>query len=147
MLALTARRSIGTFGTACHPSRGGRKIAAERRLKRCQQRGSRDDTVRRKELEMKSYFSRVFACAVFALLVHFAGSLSAIETTYGEDPVPDTYRSLSPPFTAYGMDPIPVKSPLERWLMFKNQRDRKIEEREAYRQSDPQRAKRIWRLW
>ncbi len=96
---------------------------------------------------MKHLLGRVFAGAVFALLVHSAASLSAIETTYGEDPVPDTYRSLSPPYTAYGMDPIPVVSPLERWLMFKNQRERRIEEREAYRQSEPQRPKRIRRLW
>lgn len=96
---------------------------------------------------MKSLLGRALGCAIFALLVHWAASLSAIETSYGEDPVPDTYRSLSPPFTAYGMDPIPVKSPLERWLMFKNERQRKIEERDAYRQTEPQRPQRIWRLW
>jgi hypothetical protein len=45
------------------------------------------------------------------------------------------------------MDPIPVKSPLERWLMFKHERQQKFAEREAYRQNEPQRPRRIWRLW
>ncbi len=56
-------------------------------------------------------------------------SAKDLPTTYGEDPVPETYRSLSPPFTAYGMDPIPVVSPLERWLMLKQQREQRLAER------------------
>ncbi|MEX2113386.1 MAG: hypothetical protein WD845_09385 [Pirellulales bacterium] len=96
---------------------------------------------------MKPCFGRVLAIALFALLVHWAASSPAIETTYGEDPVPDTYRSLSPPFTAYGMDPIPVKSPLERWLVYKQQRDQRLSEREATRQSEPRRANRVKWWW
>jgi hypothetical protein len=44
-----------------------------------------------------------------------AASIPAIETTYGEDPVPDTacfpgYLNLG-----YGVDPIPAKTLAQRW--------------------------------
>lgn len=48
-----------------------------------------------------------------------------LPTTYGEDPVPSTYRSLQPPFSAYGFGPIPDVSPLERWLDWRAYRESK----------------------
>jgi hypothetical protein len=128
-------------------AREGRNLATARRSNSARAAAGATILLAERNLAMKQFLGRALGCAIFALLVHWAASLSAIETTYGEDPVPDTYRSLSPPYTAYGMDPIPVKSPLERWLMFKNERQRKIEEREAARQSEPPRTKRVWRLW
>jgi hypothetical protein len=47
----------------------------------------------------------------------------AIETTYGEDPVPTTHRMWRP-FTAYGMDPVPQKSLAERWQEWRAKRTR-----------------------
>jgi hypothetical protein len=68
---------------------------------------------------------RVAGAVLGALVVLGAPNLRAIETGYGEDPVPDTYRSLRPPYTAYGMDPIPVKSPLDRWQEWRAYRDQR----------------------
>jgi hypothetical protein len=68
---------------------------------------------------MKSILPRVAGAVLGALVMLRAADLRAIETTYGEDPVPDTHRSLRPPYTSYGMDPIPVRSPLERWREFR----------------------------
>jgi hypothetical protein len=68
---------------------------------------------------MKPILVRIAAAVLAAVCILQAADLRAIETGYGEDPVPDTHRSLRPPYTAYGMDPIPVKSLLERWQEFR----------------------------
>jgi hypothetical protein len=68
---------------------------------------------------MRRFISTAIGVTMAAMVLASASSLPAIETTYGQDPVPDTHRSLRPPYMAYGMDPIPVKSPLERWQEFR----------------------------
>jgi hypothetical protein len=52
--------------------------------------------------------------AAACIVVH-AARLGAIETSYGEDPVPDTrcYKGFID--LGYGIDPIPAKTLSERW--------------------------------
>jgi hypothetical protein len=49
------------------------------------------------------------------LIARSAASVFAIETTYGEDPVPDTrcYKGFLD--LGYGIDPIPAKTLSQRW--------------------------------
>jgi hypothetical protein len=84
--------------------------------------------------------------AAIALVLLLSTPLRAVPTPtgYGEDPVPDTHRSLRPPYTAYGMDPIPVKSPLERWQEWRAYREQKqrTRPRQPSNPSSPS-----WQFW
>jgi hypothetical protein len=86
---------------------------------------------------------------VLAVAIAMAGAprLPAIETGYGEDPVPDTYRSLRPPYSAYGMDPIPVKSPLERWQEFRAYRQQQQQFRPRRPSYPTGEGWKFWRHW
>jgi hypothetical protein len=55
-------------------------------------------------------------------LSHAATRSFAIETTYGEDPVPDAHRFNGSICLGYGVDPIPIRSPLERWTFWRSER-------------------------
>ena len=61
---------------------------------------------------------------VAAMLAAHGSGLSAaqdIETSYGEDPVPDAHRFNGSICLGYGVDPIPVRSPLERWTFWRSE--------------------------
>jgi len=87
------------------------------------------------------------AAALAAFLFVHASHARDIPTTYGEDPVPETYLSLQPPYTAYGMDPIPVVSPLERWLEWRAYRQQKQQMRERRPASSVNDGWKFWRRW
>lgn len=65
---------------------------------------------------MHSFALRSIAGAIAAACIIVpAARLVAIETTYGEDPVPNTGRFPGSINLGYGVDPIPAKSLAERW--------------------------------
>jgi hypothetical protein len=66
----------------------------------------------------------VLAAATLALFSTATTRLCAIETSYGEDPVPDAHRFNGSICLGYGVDPIPVRSPLERWTFWRSERGR-----------------------
>lgn len=92
---------------------------------------------------MSNVCLKAVGAAMAAIVLASASPLVAIETTYGEDPVPDTHRSLRPPYTAYGMDPIPVKSPLERWQELRYYRPSRPRAGASANPPDDQR----WKWW
>ena len=92
---------------------------------------------------MKTYLTRAVAGASLASTSHARD----LPTTYGEDPVPETYLSLQPPYTAYGMDPIPVVSPLERWLEWRAWREQKKQMRERRPSYPTADGWKFWRRW
>jgi hypothetical protein len=59
------------------------------------------------------YAARLAALVFLSAVIH--GSLAlAVDTTYGEDPVPDAHRVRGSVSMGYGVDPIPLESPLTR---------------------------------
>ena len=52
---------------------------------------------------------------IAAVAVAQMPSAAAIETTYGEDPVPNSHCTDDFIDLGYGIDPIPAKSPSQRW--------------------------------
>jgi hypothetical protein len=74
--------------------------------------------------------------AMLALSAATATRLFAIETTYGEDPVPNAHRFNGSICLGYGVDPIPVRSPLERWTLWQAERGRPPSVRTPSRSGD-----------
>jgi len=63
---------------------------------------------------MKARYAARLAAVVFVgAALHSSLSL-AVDTTYGEDPVPDAHRVRGSVSMGYGVDPIPLESPLAR---------------------------------
>jgi hypothetical protein len=76
----------------------------------------------------------VLAVATLAFSAASAATrLLAIETSYGEDPVPDTHRFNGSICLGYGVDPIPVRSPLARWTSWRSERGRTPHDRSPAR--------------
>lgn len=69
----------------------------------------------------------VLAVATLAGCATTATHVFAIETSYGEDPVPDAHRFNGSICLGYGVDPVPLRSPLERWTFWRSERGRAAE--------------------
>lgn len=64
---------------------------------------------------MAGKFNRGVGGAICVVALVWAASAQAIETTYGEDPVPNSECTDDFIDLGYGIDPIPAKSPYVRW--------------------------------
>jgi hypothetical protein len=70
--------------------------------------------------KMRAELRWLAGCVVVVGLL--GNAARAIETTYGEDPVPDTRCYPGYLQTTYGMDPIPAESPAVRWRKWRASR-------------------------
>ncbi|HTM53482.1 MAG TPA: hypothetical protein VL175_05610 [Pirellulales bacterium] len=63
---------------------------------------------------MKARYAAPLAALVFLGAVVHGSFALAVDTTYGEDPVPDAHRVRGSVSMGYGVDPVPLESPLSR---------------------------------
>jgi hypothetical protein len=71
---------------------------------------------------MSRRFQWSIAGAIFGAALAFSETSRAIETTYGEDPVPNSKCYDGFINLGYGIDPIPAESPYLRWQKWRAQR-------------------------